>query len=283
MQLRPYAKGTAFQLLRWLLRDSRPVIVGGTGGSGTRAVQAVLTRAGAFMGVRLNRAGDAMDFEPFLDDMINRVLVITRSLDYELRDLPTALQQELFDGLDRTVERFRSDGPIGARWGWKNPRSMYLLPVIYRRFPGMSFVHVVRDGRDMALSENRNQLQKHYEALFGEPAINSDNSAALRMWAETNMAVAHWAERTLHARYIRIRFEDLCSDAIAVCAALARVLELPIVDGELLASSITNPSSLGRWRGGNSAIIMHPRAQLALETFGYAEAAPPRPRVHAEI
>ena len=87
---------------------------------------------------------------------------------------------------------------------------MYVLPLIHARFPKMSFVHVLRDGRDMAVSDNRNQLRKHYAALFGEPSSELDHQAALRLWSATNVMVARWGERVLGERYLQVRFEDLC-------------------------------------------------------------------------
>ena len=56
-----------------------------------------------------------------------------------------------------------------AAWGWKEPRSIYLLPFFHRHLPGLRFLHVVRDGRDMAFSENQNQLRKHGEARVSRP------------------------------------------------------------------------------------------------------------------
>src|SRR5215204_6276776 len=120
-----------------------PIVVGGTGGSGTRVVQAVLTRAGAFMGIRLNVAGDAMDLEPVLDQIINPVIAVTRSLDYAVEDLPNALVGHALSTFDDAVRRYCSERPAGMRWGWKNPRSMYVLPLIHIRFPEMIFVHVL--------------------------------------------------------------------------------------------------------------------------------------------
>ena len=49
--------------------------------------------------------------------------------------------------------------PIAANprpWGWKEPRSIYLLSFLHRHLPALRFLHVVRDGRDMALSKNQN-------------------------------------------------------------------------------------------------------------------------------
>lgn len=257
-------------LRRWI-SDPRPIVVGGTGGSGTRVVQAVLARAGAFMGVRLNGSGDAMDFEPFLDDSINRVLVVTRSLDYSLEALPVTLRRELLRKLDQIVAHYRGEQPIGTRWGWKNGRSMYLLPLIHTRFPEMTFLHVLRDGRDMALSGNRNQLRKHYEALFGESASESDAEAALKLWSTTNRSAAEWGRRMLGTRYIPIRFEDLCAEPADFCAALAHRLGLPITVGDLLATSVVPPPTIGRWRRADAIAVTRPPAadKAALATFGY--------------
>jgi hypothetical protein len=259
----------ALWIVRRWLGAPPPIVVGGTGGSGTRIVQAVLARAGASMGARLNEAGDAMDFEPFLDATINPVLTVTRSLDYRLDDVPECLRRTALRDFDQAVGCYRGERPTGGRWGWKNPRSMYVLPLIHARFPQMNFVHVLRDGRDMALSDNRNQLRKHYEALFGEPASEHDNRAALRLWAATNAAVADWGERVLGPRYLRLRFEDLCHDPANSCAALARRLGLPIVAGHGLASIVAAPATIGRWRRAPAAAPIEPSAIAALAAFGY--------------
>ena len=61
--------------------------------------------------------------------------------------------------LDAAVARHLA--PLGGRprpWGWKHPHSLLLLPLLVDAWPRLRFVHVVRDGRDMAFSANRNQL-----------------------------------------------------------------------------------------------------------------------------
>ena len=78
----------------------------------------------------------------------------------------------------------------------------------------MSFLHLVRDGRDMALSDNQNQPKKHYQALFGdayEACHDAAPECAIRLWATANSQVADWGERELGNRYMRVRFEDVCA------------------------------------------------------------------------
>ena len=59
----------------------------------------------------------------------------------------------------------------GRPWGWKEPRSIYLLPFFHQQLPALRFLHVVRDGRDMALSANQNQLRKHGNGLPSPPTF----------------------------------------------------------------------------------------------------------------
>ena len=51
------------------------MVIFGTGGSGTRALQVVTDRAGYFMGTNLNRPGDSLDIGQFMRRWLNRYLV----------------------------------------------------------------------------------------------------------------------------------------------------------------------------------------------------------------
>ncbi|HEY0837274.1 MAG TPA: sulfotransferase, partial [Azospirillum sp.] len=226
-----------------------PIVIGATGGSGTRMVRAVLERAGVFMGTIVNETGDCMLFEPLLDRLVNPVLTATRSLDYRAADLPPELLREGVALYRQAVARHLAEAPAHARaWGWKNPRSLYLLPIIAAAFPRLRVVHVVRDGRDMALSRNRLQLAKHYAALFGEPAPVDDPLAACRLWEATNRTAADWAGRELGGRYIRLSFEDICAAPERAVDHLLGRLGLPRAMAGDAAGAVRPPGSLGRWR-----------------------------------
>jgi len=241
------------------LTDRAPLVIGGTGGSGTRALRAALAAAGVFMGVRLNESGDAMDFEPFLDDWINPLLGRARSLDYRLQDLPAEILVPVRHGFRAALATYVRDRPRGRIWGWKNPRSMYVLPVILDRCPGTRFIHMVRDGRDMAVSTNQNQVRKHYAALFGHPLPPDLALASIELWQRANLEVAAWCQARLGTRHRRIRFEDLCTDPAGTLRDLLRWMGGDYGDRIALAgaSAISAPSSMGRWR-------RLPAAQLAV-------------------
>ncbi|MBN8532356.1 MAG: sulfotransferase [Alphaproteobacteria bacterium] len=252
--------------------SSSPFVIGGTGGSGTRVVHAVLGQCGVFMGRNLNEAGDAMDFEPFLDEAINPLLSRTRSLNYNLADLGPGPWDEAVEKIQAIIRRYRAEAPRGAKgWGWKNPRSMYVLPLIHQVFPDFRFIHLVRDGKDMAFSGNQNQPIKHFTAYFDESYDHFSPAHAIRLWARANGDVADWGEKTLKERYLRLRFEDLClkpTDTIQQLIAWAELAG----DAENLTSLVDIPSSLGRWKNEDSQVVasLHEAAQPALARFGYS-------------
>ena len=256
------------------------MVIGGTGGSGTRVLHGALGKAGLFMGTgaRLNHAGDAMDIEPMLDAYINPILSATKNLDYEVENLPAELAEGAGRDLTLGVDRFLRDLPDRAvPWGWKNPRSMYVLPLIVGLFPDVRFIHLVRDGRDMATSDNQNQPRKHYQALFDKPLDETDPSGSIRLWAAANLGIANWGERRLASRYLRIRFEDLCVNPEIGIAALLDFAGLktlaPGTIREIAGEFVTPPGSLGRWRELETDVAanLSRHAADALSRFGYTD------------
>lgn len=255
---------------------SAPLLIGATGGSGTRALHGALNEAGFFVGTRINHAGDAMDFEPFLDDFINPILQQTRALDYRPEDLPPETRDAARDAFSKALAHYVSDRPRGnTLWGWKNPRSMYVLPLIVEKCPKLHFLHLIRDGRDMALSDNQNQPNKHFEALFGEDYPGPSPLLSIRLWARANSQVADWGERTLGKRYMQIRFEDLCASP---AETLLRVLTDGGLDktvseriGSAADKVIRTPDSSGRWQNlpEAEATELTEAASDALKRFGY--------------
>lgn len=248
-----------------------PIVVGATGGSGTRAIHSVLARSGVFMGVRLNGAGDAMDFEPFLDEIINPTLENVRSLKYELSSLPSPYRNQALLRLRDICKCYVADRPIELRsWGWKNPRSMYILPFICAVYPDLRFVHVIRDGRDMAVSSNQNQLRKHYGPLFGHPRRESAPIASIELWARANLDVAAWCEVRLAKRYLQVKFEDLCTSPATTAEHLLAALGVE-ADPGTVTGHIVPPKTLGNWRNQNEQLInrLNETGRIALEAFGY--------------
>jgi hypothetical protein len=160
-----------------------------------------------------------------------------------------------------------------ARWGDKTPKYLRRTADVERVLPEAHFVHLIRDGRDVALSVR--------DAWAGRGAI----PVQARRWRkEVNRGRSAGRAR---AHYLEVRYEDLVHDPEAelrrICAfcdlrfadamlryhqtAEARLSELgdkPLPDGEKLrreerlalqarAASPPDPQRAGRWRREMSA------------------------------
>lgn len=240
-----------------------PNVIGATGGSGTRALAKVLRTSGMYTGTELNDYEDALPFGAFSDRWINRV-VTSRGVD------PT-LAEEMGRDLDRVLEAHLAGMPAGAGcWGWKEPRSIYLVSFFDGAMPSLRFLHFIRDGRDMAFSENQQQLRKHGRAVIGGVDPFRRWARSIRLWARINTEAADYCERALGERYLRVRFEDLCAEPRRT---IEQVFDFFRIDGDAEAAStvVRPPSTLGRWRAKSPRVVerLDELAGPALERFGY--------------
>lgn len=236
-----------------------PIVIGGTGGSGTRVVTRILSRAGWFMGSNLNNSDDTLDIARF-DWQWGPALVRAGATEAARHDFEVALEAHL-------AERPHA----GTPWGWKHPHSYLLLPFLAERFAGLRFVHVVRDGRDVALGPNHNQARLYGEDALG-PGDPADPVRRIAFWAWANDRACADREALLPDHSICVRFEDLCREPEA---ATRRVLEwagAPACD-PLPVDEIEPPQTLGRARHADPALVRSMEAAAAdtLRRFGYLD------------
>jgi hypothetical protein len=173
--------------------------------------------------------------------------------------------------------RLRMPDP-GGPWGWKNPRCMWVIPFLASIYPEMKFIHLVRDGRDVALSGNQNLLRKHGTLLLGDEDPEQDRvRSQLRLWALGNLTAARDGERLLGANYLRLTYEALCSAPRETLSRIYEHLEQPVTPAILhWAQRLIVPStSIGGWRRSDYPILHEPDAEMAeaLRRFGYMDDA----------
>ena len=234
-----------------------PLVIGGLGGSGTRPVARIIARAGRFMGTNLNPPHDALDIAEF--DWRHGLDFLQAGETEELRqDFEAALAAHLAPMQDKS-----------QAWGWKHPHSHLLLGLLNERFDRLRFVHVVRDGRDMAFSKNQAQLHRYGAFAIG-PGDDEDLVRRIRFWAWANNRGADDGERLLGDRYHLLRFEDLCREPSATVDRLLRFAQAP---GDLAPplDEVAAPPSLGRAREDRPDEIdaLEAAAGDALRRFGY--------------
>ena len=254
---------------------SAPLVIGATGGSGTRVVARIAKHAGYCFGTNLNGAEDALDFLPFHDRWVNVLLGARRRHRTLSREDAHRMTREFQEVLTRYRSTITGSNAPLQFWGWKAPRSIYLMAFLHEQFPALKYIHVLRDGRDMAFSRNQNQLRKHGHQLLSwrERWFEGAPVRSLLLWDRVNRHAADYGETRLRQGYLAVRFEDLCRAPGETTRRILRFLESSL-DAEAIArQEIAPPNSLGRWREAPPEVRARFErvAGATLRRFGYEE------------
>lgn len=102
-----------------------------------------------------------------------------------------------------------------TRWGDKSPEYILNLPVLEELFPTSQYIHVVRDGRDVAMSSKAT-------ANFG---CNNSFSAALDWRSKVRLA-REFGETLPPSRFLEIRYEDLLDAPLDTFEQVAQFLQI---------------------------------------------------------
>lgn len=254
------------------MTHSAPLVIGATGGSGTRVVARLAQRAGYNLGANLNASEDAVAFRSFHDSWINRFVAAEQSG----HSLSAGAATQMEHGFQSALAEHLS-GAITEelRWGWKAPRTIYLLPFIHSRFPDCKFIHVLRDGRDMAFSKNQNQLRKHGRAVlkWNERWLNPRPLRSILLWQRVNLLAGEYGEMQLKENYLRVRFEDLCYEPARAIERIANFLGVEMDTKSAVQAEISPPVSIGRWRREPLHLVarLERAAAISLRKFGYLD------------
>jgi Sulfotransferase family len=132
------------------------------------------------------------------------------------------------------------------------------------------FLHFVRDGRDLAFSENQNQLKTHGKAVLGDDLRKAKTPIrSIALWNRVNAAAADYGEGELGPRYLRVRFEDLCAEP---GPTVNRIYDFFGLEGDGAAigeATVRPPETLGRWRSHKLADELTRTGEATLGRFGY--------------
>ena len=138
--------------------------------------------------------------------------------------------------LERHFEAARPfDGPAAARafyaayaelqgkprWGDKTPSYTWKMPRLQKRLPEAHFIHLIRDGRDVALSLT--------QVSWGAPSVTE----AAQKWVEELGRARRRARRLARGTYLELRYEDLVADPEPGLRKAVELVDLPWDDAML--------------------------------------------------
>jgi hypothetical protein len=223
---------------RGYVSETSPIVIGGCGSSGTTLLRRMLNRhpaisCGAESTVFLERVTGPAELGPRMDLPPSEIEQWQRS---------SRSQAEFIDRFQAAC--LAQSGK--SVWADKTPENIRRLDFIWRHFPRARFVHLIRDGRDVACSLRRQAWMKR----------GSGDVIA--------RCGTYWVERVsvrrrflADPRYSELHYEDLVRDAAGTLQALLRTLGLEWSERVLLpdegapgvaAAGAPFTSSVGRWR-----------------------------------
>lgn len=232
----------------------KPIFIVGSGRSGT-----------TFLGSCLAELPElSYHFEPILTKAAARYV-------YE-DHWSTTQAQWLYRVIYAWLMRIYGDGDL--RFVEKQPRAALIIPFLDRAFPNAQFIHLIRDGRDVALSFSKKNWLSSTQANLDEHEPGGYRKGPhARLWVEkdritefestTDIHRCIWAWRRLTEavlqacsnfppdKYHELRYESLVKNPINEGHKLLNFMGISNVKSRHLfekAVERVNPNSVARWQ-----------------------------------
>jgi hypothetical protein len=194
--------------------SAAPLFVLGVRRSGTTLLRVMLDRHSQLA------VPDESYFIPQLADRHRRAIDAGRFVD-DLRRIATLREWQV--PVEEVRARLRPGMPVGeaigavydayagrqgkTRWGDKTPMYMQHLGLLERLFPDALYVHLIRDGRDAALS-----FLAMPEGIVTETWAHPRSAADFACQWRTEVAAARRLGERAGGRYLEVRYEELVAE-----------------------------------------------------------------------
>ena len=215
-------------------------MIGGNGGSGTRVFAEILIRSGMYLGYDLNRSNDDLLFTylfkhphcfAYIQNQYNSLVEQLLNIHHRMMfgKLPRSLNNwTLFikAGWDHMSKRIY----YGSRWvfnrwwqirkmiqpekstiwGWKEPHTIFFLSEIQKYYRNARYLLVLRNGLDMAYTQNVQQMV-HWGKRYQIDSKDLSPKNKFDYWYKSNRATINLIKEFYPKNFLVLKLEDLCS------------------------------------------------------------------------
>jgi hypothetical protein len=207
----------------------RPLLLLGVSRSGTTLLRVILDRSPGiaipdesfFVPLLARRHGGVIDGERFLDDVAR--LTVVRDWGLTVDDVAVRVRSGMPTGeaIAAVFEAY-AEAEGKPRWGDKTPMYMRHLELLERLFPEAQYVHLLRDGRDAALSFLE-LPEGTYTRTWAHPETTAQFAC---LWRKEVRDARALGRRVGPARYQEVRYEELVADPEGVVRGICAFAEL---------------------------------------------------------
>jgi hypothetical protein len=205
---------------KWLPPDRHePIFIGGAGRSGTTLLRVMLDAHSRIC------CGPELKVLPSIAEWYQTLTRNFAAVMESYGNAPADLQRRFRDFIEGLVDNFRhaSGKP---RWAEKTPHNILFMIPLAEIFPQAQFVHVVRDGRDVACSL---VTMNWINPLTGRKWDYVQNMAnAARYWRDVVKLARQQAQHpTVAGRVLEVRYETLVADMTSTIQQVLRFVGEP--------------------------------------------------------
>ncbi|MDP2648518.1 MAG: sulfotransferase [bacterium] len=281
---------------------TKAVWIGGCGRSGTTLLRVMLGAHSALY------AGPELNVHVNLRTILERMPALVPRRAYQLYD--RGIIKELsskFDVDERDVVRIRdASGSLAEfvdrflteaahkhgkeRWIEKTPKNIEIVDYLFRHFPSSYFIHMIRDGRDVACSLRHHPKYMRRNGVLVRTNISNSIESCIDRWVrDVNLGLAHRDDK----RYMEVRYFSLLDDTRGELEKICDFIGVPFEEQMLSydkknsykakvehfkpserALKAPDTSRVGRWQKDLSyeeACTIEERAGSLLRALGYTK------------
>ncbi|QXD33626.1 sulfotransferase [Candidatus Pelagisphaera phototrophica] len=199
-------------LLKDLVGQQDPVIIAGQGGSGTRLAAQIFQKTSSFgllyssrktLDSFSQRRSGLNDF-----NLMAELVKNTHTVNYDPMNVETTLRKKIESCCEQLIKNICSEKRAPRIWGWKEPYNLFWMPFMYKFFPKLKFILIVRDVRGIRQMhiQGREEL---YDAYFEKNSELDQRGRFEMLWAAQYKDILDWSEKHLGQNYKIVKTEDL--------------------------------------------------------------------------
>jgi len=225
------------------LSTLQPLMLMGRGHSGTR----VLSFACMHLGIQLGTSAATGDAD---DRTFTRTIkkIVTRNLAV---GMPARVEEnDLIRFQNAVCKYYKTIGSPQTLWGWKFPETYLIGDYVARTFPNARYIHLVRDGRDLAF---KNHLTDDPHRKLGKKLLSHIDAMnqphhlqAALSWAFQVDQFDSFRAKLNAGQVYDMQFEDICREPMTAIEGLCDFLKIPMTEqcknyiaGQLQAAKVS--------------------------------------------